>query len=318
VTGRIHQISARVAGTVQEVLVEDNQAVKAGDVLARLDPLGLDIALQKVKAALAQTRAQELQARAAMEQAKAEAAQSQALVAQAQARVEQTGAQLDVANVNAGRNQRLFQNDARAVSKSEVDTTRSTAQATGAALEGSKANVEAARAKVQASEAAAASAQAQLAAAQAATAVQEAAVRDAERELSYTTLTAPAEGRIGNKSVEVGNRVQVGQTLFALVSREVWIMANFKETQLKKMRAGQPVEITIDALEGRAFSGKVDSISPASGAQFALLPPDNATGNFTKVVQRVPVKIVFDLESIRGIEDRLRPGLSTTVSVRVK
>jgi membrane fusion protein (multidrug efflux system) len=122
---------------------------------------------------------------------------------------------------------------------------------------------------------------------------------------------------VGNKNVEVGNRVQVGQALVAVVDNDCWISANFKETQLKKMYAGQPVEITVDAIGGHVFRGRVDSISPASGAQFALLPPDNATGNFTKVVQRVPVKIVFDADSVRGYEERLRPGLSAVVSVRV-
>src|SRR6202044_662103 len=160
-------------------------------------------------------------------------------------------------------------------------------------------------------QAAAESAEAQWAAAKASVAAQEAAVRDAERELSYATIYAPTDGRIGNKNVEMGNRVQVGQALFALVEPEVWITANFKETQLKKMRVGQPVEFTVDSLGGRVFTGTVDSLSPASGSQFALLPPDNATGNFTKVVQRVPVKIVLDSESIRDVEDRLRPGLST-------
>ena len=110
----------------------------------------------------------------------------------------------------------------------------------------------------------------------------------------------------------------VGQAIYAVVEPDLWVVANFKETQLTRMHAGQPVELTIDAVAGRTFTGKVDSISPATGAQFALLPPDNATGNFTKVVQRVPVKIVFDRDSVRGFEDRIRPGLSTVVNVRVR
>jgi membrane fusion protein (multidrug efflux system) len=129
---------------------------------------------------------------------------------------------------------------------------------------------------------------------------------------------SPSDGRIGDKNVESGNRVQVGQALFAVVDRDCWITANFKETQLRDMQPGQLVEITVDAIGGHVFQGTVDSIAPASGAQFALLPADNATSNFTKVVQRFPVKIVFNPDSIRGYEDRLRPGLSTVVSVRVK
>jgi membrane fusion protein (multidrug efflux system) len=177
--------------------------------------------------------------------------------------------------------------------------------------------VAAAQARVLAGEAAVESAAAQAASAGTKVDAERAAVRDAERELSYTEIKAPSDGRIGNKNVEVGNRVQVGQALFAVVDNDCWITANFKETQLKKMTAGQRVDFTVDAIGGRVFHGTLDSIAPASGAQFALLPPDNATGNFTKVVQRVPVKVVFDRGSVRGFEDRLRPGLSAVVSVRV-
>jgi membrane fusion protein (multidrug efflux system) len=318
ITGHVHQISSRIAGTVHQVLVTDYQVVKAHQQLATMEALEYQISLQKAQATLLHSRADEAQAKAAIAEAQADAAQAKAQVAQAEAQVQQTDAQLAVANVNFSRDTRLFQNDARAVAKADVDTTRSTAAATSASLLAAKANVEAARAKFQAKEAASESAAAQLAAAKASVEAQEAAVQDAERELSYATIYAPTDGRIGNKNVEIGNRVQVGQTLFALVEPEVWVIANFKETQLRKMRRGQPVEITVDALGSRVFTGKVDSLSPASGAEFALLPADNATGNFTKVVQRVPVKIVFDPQSIREVEDRLRPGFSAVVSVRVK
>ena len=318
INGHVHQISSRIADTVHEVLVTDNQAVKADQQLATMEPLEYQISLQKAQAALLRSRAEETQAKAAIAQAEADTEQAKAQVAQAEAQVKEADAQLAVANLNFGRNTRLFQNDARAVAKADVDTTRSTADATSASLLAAKANLEAVRAKAHAKEAAGESAEAQWAAAKASVATQEAAVRDAERELSYVTIYAPTDGRIGNKNVEMGNRVQVGQALFALVEPEVWVIANFKETQLKNMRIGQSVELTVDSLGGRVFKGKVDSLSPASGSQFALLPPDNATGNFTKVVQRVPVKIVFDPESIRGFEDRLQPGLSTVVSVRIK
>ncbi len=137
----------------------------------------------------------------------------------------------------------------------------------------------------------------------------------AELQLSYTQITAPATGRIGHKSVETGQRVEPGQPLMAIVEENVWIVANFKETQLAKLHEQQPVEIVIDTLKGRKFTGHIESFSPASGAEFALLPPDNATGNFTKIVQRVPVKIVFDPASIRGCENKIVPGLSAVVSV---
>ena len=318
VAGHVHLISSRTDGSVVEVLTDENRFVKAGDVLARLDPLAAQITVDKSKAALDSARADAMRARAALDQAKAEVAQSQAQVAVAQAQVGQSNAELDLARVNSGRSERLFQADTRTISQSEVDTRRSAAAASEASVSAKKAGVLAAAAKVQVDSAAIGSAEAQLAAANARVEAAQESVRDAERELSYMTIAAPVTGRVGNKNVEVGNRVQVGQALFALVEPEYWVTANFKETQLHGMAVGQEVEIAVDAVSGHTFQGKVDSIAPATGAEFALLPADNATGNFTKVVQRVPVKIVFDHDSVAGFEERLRPGLSAVVSVKVK
>ena len=227
---------------------------------------------------------------------------------------------LDTANEDFSRNNRLYTSDQRAIAKSEVDTTKGSFDASaGGARRRQGERRRRPIATSTAAEAQVESRAAQLAAAQAKVTASDAAVHDAERELSYATITAPVDGRIGNKNVEVGNRVQVGQALFALVEPDLWIIANFKETQLARMRPGQAVEITVDAVAGpRVHGASVDSISPATGAQFALLPPDNATGNFTKVVQRVPVKIVFDPESVRGFEDRVAAGLSVVVNVRIR
>lgn len=137
----------------------------------------------------------------------------------------------------------------------------------------------------------------------------------AELQIDYSTIKAPAGGYIGRKNVEVGNRVSSGQTLMVVVEPNLWVVANFKETQLAHMQAGQPVRINIDSIPGKVFTGKVESFSPATGNEFALLPADNSTGNFTKIVQRVPVKIVFDRESIRGYEERIRAGESAIVKV---
>lgn len=318
ITGHIHQISSQAPGSVTEVLVKNNEVVKSGQVLARLNPLEYEIAVQKAKAALDQEKAGVLKAKAALEQAKAEHAQAQAQATSAEAQMQQIDTQLQMANVNYARNERLFKTDPGSVSGADRDNTRLTLQATTSALAGAKATHAAASARAEATAAAMDSVQAEIGAAEARVSAQEAMVRDAERELSYTSITAPADGRIGNKNIEVGNLVQMGQALFALVGGDYWIIANFKESQIKKMQMGQPVEITVDAIAGKKFDGKLDSLAPATGAQFALLPPDNSTGNFTKVVQRVPVKIVFNPESIRGFEDRLRPGLSTVISVKVK
>ncbi len=140
-------------------------------------------------------------------------------------------------------------------------------------------------------------------------------VKLAELQIEYSTIKAPASGTIGRKNVEAGNRVSSGQTLMVVVEPGLWVVANFKETQLAKMRAGQPAVITIDSIPGKVFTGKVDSFSPATGNEFALLPADNSTGNFTKIVQRVPVKITFDPDSVVGYEDRIRAGESAVVKV---
>jgi membrane fusion protein (multidrug efflux system) len=144
--------------------------------------------------------------------------------------------------------------------------------------------------------------------------VDEAQYELAKLQIVYSTITAPATGYVGRKNVEVGNRISSGQTLMDIVEPDVWIVANFKETQLAHMRRGQPVTVTIDSIPDKVFTGKVDSFSPATGNEFALLPADNSTGNFTKIVQRVPVKIVFDRDSIKG-EPRIRAGESAVVKV---
>ena len=306
VTGHLHLISPQIDGQVKDVLVADNQPVKAGDVLARLDPLETEIAVEKSKAGVAQARAQENQAEAAL-------AEARARVGQASAQVGQVEAQAELARIDLERNQRLFGKGGGegAITQAQLDQSRSTFDAVQASTAAAKANLAAADAGLQ-------SARARAQAAQAADAAAAAELRDAQRQLADTVIAAPADGRIGNKSVETGNRVKAGQTLFALAEPDVWIIANFKETQLALMHPGQSVEISVDALSGPVLHGTVDSIAPASGAEFALLPPDNATGNFNKVVQRVPVKIVLDAASRARFGARLRLGFSVVVSVRVR
>jgi len=144
--------------------------------------------------------------------------------------------------------------------------------------------------------------------------VAKAALDDALDQLNYCTITAPEDGYVGNKTVQTGNRVAVGTVLMSVV-QDVWVVANYKETQVGDMVKGQKVSISIDEISGHTFTGTIDSFSPGSGSVFALLPPENATGNFTKIVQRVPVKIRFDHESIQGYEQRLVPGLSVETDV---
>jgi membrane fusion protein (multidrug efflux system) len=137
----------------------------------------------------------------------------------------------------------------------------------------------------------------------------------AQLQIQYSTIKAPSDGYVGRKNVEVGNRVSSGQTLMVVVEPQLWVVANFKETQLAKMKIGQPAKISIDSIPDKVFDGTVDSFSPATGNEFALLPADNSTGNFTKIVQRIPVKVVFDPASVRGYEKRIRAGESAIVKV---
>jgi membrane fusion protein (multidrug efflux system) len=290
VSAHIHTVSPRVAGTVEEVLVQENQVVTQGAVLARLDRRDLEVRQQQAQAQLAQARAQHQQ--------------GNALVAQARAQVARERARTTKAQGDLDRARSLYEGASGTISKQELDQVKAEADAAQAGLEGAAAALK--------------SAEAQAAAAQAQEQAAWASLREADLQLSYTEIVAAASGRIGKKNLEAGNRVQPGQALLALVESERWITANFKETQFAGMRPGQLVRIRLDAFSGHTFSGKVESLSPASGAQFALLPPDNATGNFTRIVQRVPVKIVFDAASVAGWEDRIVSGMSAIVEVKVR
>jgi membrane fusion protein (multidrug efflux system) len=317
VVGHLHQISPQIDGQVLEVLAQDNQVVKQGDPLVRLDPLERQIALQKAEAGVAQAHAQEAQADAAAVEATAGLTEARAKVSQAEAQIVQAQSTLDLAQLTLTRSEQLFKNGGT-IAQSDLDNARSAFAVASANRDAANGNRDAAQAATGSAESAINLAKAQAVAAAANVAVAEAAVRDAQRQLAYTTLTAPAAGRVGNKSVEVGDHVIAGQIVLGLAEPEVWIVANLKETQLPRVQPGQDVEIKVDALPGQVLHGKVDSLAPASGAQFALLPPDNATGNFNKVVQRIPVKIVLDEESRHILGDRLRLGYSVIVDIHVR
>jgi membrane fusion protein (multidrug efflux system) len=226
--GHVHNVAARVTGTVLQVKVDDNERVKQGQVLVVLDPTDFEVQVAQAEANYAKAVADDERAK----------------------KLEGNGA----------------------ISQQDYDQFDAALKVSAAQL------------------------------------------KDARDQLAYTVLRAPADGRVAHKSVESGNRVTAGSALMAVVE-DVWVVANFKETQLGKMRVGQSATIQIDAVPGKTFHGFVDSWSPGSGSVFALLPPDNATGNFTKIVQRVPVKIRFDPDSIRDYEQRIVPGLSCEPSV---
>jgi membrane fusion protein (multidrug efflux system) len=301
VSGHVHPVSARIAGVVVKLEIEDNQTVKAGAPLLVLDRADADVQIERMKAQLLQADANIATAGAQIAQTRAQAGAAQAQIALAQASL--TRSELDIARV-----QRLFSGELRAVSRQEVDAATAARDAALADVATRKATASAAEQTTGAAIAAREAAVAQKAALQA-------QLKDAQLQAGYTTVFAPSAGRIGKRSVELGQRVTAGQQLAAVVQGDVWVTANFKETQLAKMHVGQAATISLDAFPGREFKARVDSFAPASGATFALLPPDNATGNFTKIVQRVPVKLVFDKAEIAELSDRLVPGLSATVTV---
>jgi membrane fusion protein (multidrug efflux system) len=304
ITGHVHPVSARIPGVVTKVLFDDNQIVKAGDVLAELDPADQGVKVEQIQAQMASVQQQIAQADASVEQARAQASAAGAQVVQAQANLVR-------AKQDAARYGQLYNTTMKAVSKAEVDAATAARASATADVTARQDNVTAAKAQI----AAAASARDVL---KAQVKVLQAQLKDAKQQLGYNQIVAPVSGRVGKRSVEIGARIQPGQQLAAIVQDDVWVTANFKETQLPGLVPGQEVKIEVDALKDKELVGRVDSFSPASGNQFALLPADNATGNFTKIVQRVPVKITFRPEDLQKYAGRLVPGMSTVVEIDLR
>jgi membrane fusion protein, multidrug efflux system len=303
VAGHVHPVSARISGVVSKVLIEDNQAVKQGDVIAELDPFDQHVKVEQIEAQIATAEQQVLQADAQIAQVAAQASAAAAQVAQSEA-------QLLRARQDAERYGQLYNSQMKAVSKAELDAANAGRSSATADLAARKDSVAAAKAQTTAATAARDVLKAQVN-------VLRVQLKDARQQLAYNRILAPVDGRIGKRALEVGQRVQPGQQLTAIVQDNVWITANFKETQLAELKVGQPVHVTIDAMPGKALVGRVDSFAPASGAQFALLPADNATGNFTKIVQRVPVKVTFKPEDVKALSGRLVPGMSAIAEVEL-
>jgi membrane fusion protein (multidrug efflux system) len=293
-------VSPRVSGPVVRLLVNDNQRVKTGDVLVEIDPRDYQTQSNQAGADLAAAQSRLLQARAQITVDQAKAEQQQAAVAVAQAIAERAEAD----------RKRYESVQSPAISASQFDLAKSQAKSGAASVEVARDQAKAAAAQLDLDRAEVETAEAQVQQAQA-------RLEQAALNLSYTKVLAPKDGRVTRRTIEEGAFVQTGQDLLAIVPDQLWVVANFKETQLTRMRPGQPVIIRIDAYPDREFKGKVDSLQAGSGARFSLLPPENAVGNFVKVVQRVPVKIVFD-EPLNESELDIAPGMSVEPKVRVK
>jgi len=349
VDGHVNSISARISGHVIRLNVEDNQYVPAGTVLVEIDPADYQIAFDRAKADFEDAQAAAVAAgvnvpissvntSSQVSATEADVNNAQAGIQAAQQQFEAAKAQLQEAEANNVKAQNDLVRYKQLVDKQEISQQQYD-QATAAAM-ASKAAVEAARATAQAAQQQVTQAQGRLVQAQAnwryantaprqmevirarATAALAEAQRkkadldQAQLNLQYTKIVAPVNGIVSNRTVEVGQNVAPGQELMKVINLDdIWITANFKETQLRDMKVGQRASVEVDA-NGRKYSGKVDSIAGASGARFSLLPPENATGNYVKVVQRIPVKIVLDPGS--NNDHQLRPGLSVEPKVWIR
>jgi membrane fusion protein (multidrug efflux system) len=291
-------IAPKISGYLAAVLVEDNQPVRSGQPLARIDARDFTVAQEQARADVVAAEATIAHRRAALaaQQTVIEGARATVVADQAdQTFAEQDNRRYAVLASDGWGTVQKAQQAASRIAAAHAVVTRDVA-----ALANATQQLDILRAEV-------AEAEASLARAN--------AVRDqAELNLSYTTIVAPSDGVVGNRTLRVGQYVQAGTQLMSVVpAASAYIVANYKETQLTHVRAGQPVAISVDMFPGQVFHGHVDSLAPASGQEFALLPPDNATGNFTKVVQRIPVKIALDRES--PLEVVLRPGMSVYPSI---
>lgn len=349
IDGHLNPMSTRVSGHIEKILVNDNQYVTPGTPLAQIDPSDYQVAVERARAnyadALAAARAAQVNVpvtsvgtSSQVSTAEAEVTGGQAAVATAQQQYEAAKAQLARAEANNAKAQSDVQRYAQLVAKQEIsqqqyDQAVATAKADAAAVAAAQAGVQAAQQQINQVESKLAQARANLRSAQ--TAPQQVAITrakaqeatanvqrakaeldQAELNLQYTTVVSPVNGVVTGRTVEVGQNVQPGQELMRIINLDdIWVTADFKETQLRNMKVGQSASVHVDATDND-YEAEVQSFSGASGAVLSLLPPENATGNYVKVVQRIPIKIVF--EPGQNKNHRLRPGMSVEAKVRTR
>ncbi|CAG9258598.1 Hemolysin D [Paraburkholderia unamae] len=307
-------VSPRVSGYVTNVMVDDNQPVRRGDVLATLDDRDYRAKVQAAQAALLEAQAALQESAAAAQTLDAQLAQQSSTIAQAQADVDAARAESARRDADATRYRALLADEAASgqhweAARADALKARAALAHAVAAAQSQREQSGVLRKRLAQNDAATAAARARLEAAKAQLAL-------AQLDLEHTRILATQDGMVGQRSARAGQYVEAGTPLLAVVPMHaVYVVANFKETQLAAMRAGEPVELDVDTFAGHALHGRVSGIAPGSGAEFALLPPDNATGNFTKIVQRVPVKIALDAMPRDVV---LRPGMSVVARVDTK
>ncbi len=312
VEGFIHVVSSKVSGTVKAIYVQDNQYVKKGDLLLEIDPADYEVKLKEAEAALDAERKRLVEIGSRIEAADKQLEQAIAGLEAARANLELQKANLLQAELDYKRADALLRKEA--ISRAQYDKAKTAYEIARAQLRAAEEQVRQAQSAIETQRALVKQAEA-LKPLQFSNIKQKEALLEAARlKYNYTKIYAPSDGYITKKSVEVGNLIREGQPLMAVVPlQDVWIVANYKETQLEKVRPGQKVKIKVDTYPRKVFWGRVDSIMAGTGAVFSLFPPENATGNYVKVVQRIPVKIVLEKETDR--EHYLRVGMSAVVTV---
>jgi membrane fusion protein, multidrug efflux system len=313
IAGHIVSIAPRIAGQVSAIYVLDNQLVRSNDLLVEIDPADYATTLSQKNAAQASAEASFKTAVAGYKLMEVKVTTAQATAKESQADADAAAATAAKAKADFERAQSLRTNET--ISAQEFDQAKAATDQAGANFNSAKQKADADESKVNEANAQLAAAKAESDAVFSQLNQSKTEVDSANLNLSYAKIFAPGDGRVTRKEVEVGDYLQTGQQIMSLVPTEVWVVANFKESQLRKMQTNQPVMVEIDALGGKKFRAHVDSVQAGSGAAFSLLPPENATGNFVKVIQRVPVKIIFD-EPLPA-DHTIGPGLSVTPSVQV-
>ncbi|UVL36684.1 HlyD family secretion protein [Pseudomonas sp. B21-041] len=301
VQGEITRVSSQLSARIDEVLVQDNQHVEKGQLLVRLEPNDFRLAIDRANAALATREAERLQAQSKLTQQASLIASSDAQVATTQATLGRS--QMDLSRAETLRKPGYVSEERVTTLSADAHIARSQVAKAQADAQGQRQQVNALNAEIKRLDAQIANARADLA--------------QAELNLTRSEIHAPISGLVGQRAARNGQVVQAGAYLLSIVPDEdIWVQANFKETQIGRMQPGQKAELTFDAYGDTPIEARVDSLFAASGAQFSLLPPDNATGNFTKVVQRIPVKLTFKADN--PLHGKIRPGMSVTATVNIK
>jgi len=313
ITADVVSIAPRIAGQVTAIYVLDNEMVRSNELLMEIDPANYSITVaQKETSAEAQSANYKAYL-AGYELMRTKVTTAEASARKSKADADAAAATAKWARKDLDRAKELLKD--KTVSQRELDAAETADTKAQAGLKSAQENVDEENSKVDEARATVTATGAAITMALAQWTEAQTNVASAQLDLSYTKIFAPCDGRVTRKEVETGNYIQVGQQLMSVVQNNDWVVANFKESQLKKMKPGQPVLVEIDALGGKKFRAHVDSVQAGSGAAFSLLPPENATGNYVKVVQRVPVKILFDEPLPAG--HTIGPGLSVTPDVRV-